>query len=198
MAACAFSLSLHMREAMLCVALWRCPHVEELKSPANIMQVSLETKPLAQSSMQRQSPSWQLDFSNPCGRRTVQLICSQIPDLQKLCEIINILCFKLLNVEVICCTTINNCYTDQIQKDKVVKVYRQNTIFKEDRKEVSKIWLHLFENQGEEFYPFYYLTNVLPCTFFMAQAFIFIPSRNLGQVSQGLYWKISESHSTLH
>lgn len=89
-------------------------------------------------SMQRQSPSWQLDFSNPWGRE-LHSFCSQIPDLQKLCEIINILCFKLLNVEVIRCATINNCYTDQIQNDKVGKVYRQNTAFKEDRKEVSKI-----------------------------------------------------------
>lgn len=43
--------------------------------------------------------------------RTVHLGCSHIPDLQKLCEIVNVCCFKLLNLRAICYATMHDRYT---------------------------------------------------------------------------------------
>lgn len=40
--------------------------------------------------------------------RTTLLSCSWIPDLQKLCEIINVRCFKLLDLGVIWYTAVDN------------------------------------------------------------------------------------------
>lgn len=47
-------------------------------------------------------------LANILSARTTLLNCFQIPDLQKLCKIINSYCLKLLHMGVICYTEIEN------------------------------------------------------------------------------------------
>lgn len=72
------------------------------------MCVSLDVDPLAPHDC---TPDGELDFSlTRDSAKTIQLSCSQIPESQKWCDTINVSCFKVLGLGVICYGAIDNYY----------------------------------------------------------------------------------------
>lgn len=92
---------------------FRGPHDKELKPPANSHVSELGSESLNPSQVFRgYSPCWQLNCKS---RKTLNqnhpANNSQVPVHQKICEIINVCCFKLLNFGAICYAEIDNEYS---------------------------------------------------------------------------------------